>query len=291
MARCWRKAVVLAMILACGCRQASLPSSYTSLDGARIHYKSSGQGKKALVFIHGWTCDLSFWRFQQPAFEAAGHLILIDLPGHGQSDKPRIAYTQDLFARAVKAVLEHAGIRSAVLVGHSMGSTVARQFARLYPGKAAALVYVDGPLLRVPSLPSEFEKWRIQMAAFADNFRGPQHKRFTEGFIDSMLIPETPEPLRREIKSKMLAAPQHVAVSALEGIVDPAIWKEDPMDLPVLAIYAKATDLPADNEEYMGRLFPRLDYQLWDGVSHFLMMEQPEKFNRALEAFLEKHGL
>jgi len=79
---------------------ADAPARHATLDGMRIHYESYGTGKQAVVFIHGWTCDLTFWRMQAPVYEKHRSL-LIDLPGHGESDKPEIAYTQDFFARAV----------------------------------------------------------------------------------------------------------------------------------------------------------------------------------------------
>lgn len=100
-------------------------SHYASLDGARIHYQSYGKGREALVFIHGWSCDLSHWRDQVADFQGRNRVIAVDLPGHGQSDKPKLAYTMDLFARAVDAVLRDAQVDRAVLVGHSMGTPVA----------------------------------------------------------------------------------------------------------------------------------------------------------------------
>ena len=82
-------------------------------DGARVHYESYGKGKTALVFIHGWTCDLTFWRGQAQVYEKHRSL-LVDLPGHGQSDKPDVSYTQERFARAVEAVMKQAGVDQAV---------------------------------------------------------------------------------------------------------------------------------------------------------------------------------
>ena len=121
-------------------------SRFTSLGGSRVHYKNYGKGSEAIVFVHGWTCDTTFWDGQRPAFEKQLHTILVDLPGHGLSDKPQTAYTMDLFARAVKAVLDDAGVRKAVLVGHSMGTPVIRQFYRKYPDQVRGLVIVDGAL-------------------------------------------------------------------------------------------------------------------------------------------------
>src|SRR5215217_5851515 len=84
-------------------------SQYAKLDGARIHYKSYGKGSRdALVLVHGWTCNLDNWREQIPEFAKRNRVIALDLPGHGQSDKPEIAYTMDLFAKAIDAVMRDA---------------------------------------------------------------------------------------------------------------------------------------------------------------------------------------
>src|SRR5437764_6662542 len=108
-------------------------------DKAKVHYESYGQGKDAVVFIHGWTCDLTFWRGQAPVYEKQ-RALLIDLPGHGQSDKPEVAYTQERFARAIDAVMRNAKVERAVLVGHSMGGPVALTFMRLLPARTIAQV-------------------------------------------------------------------------------------------------------------------------------------------------------
>src|ERR1700730_13647798 len=79
-------------------------SRFTKLDGARIHYVNYGKGSEALVLIHGWTCNLDNWRDQMPDFAKRNRVIAIDLPGHGQSDKPQLTYSMDVFARAVQAV-------------------------------------------------------------------------------------------------------------------------------------------------------------------------------------------
>ena len=84
-----------------------LVASDAKYDGARVHYESHGKGKEAVVFIHGWSCDLTFWRGQAPVYDAHRSL-LIDLPGHGQSDKPDVSYTPERFARAIEAVMRDA---------------------------------------------------------------------------------------------------------------------------------------------------------------------------------------
>lgn len=258
-------------------------SSYAKLDGHRVHYESYGKGRKALVFVHGWTCNTKFWRGQIPAFEKRARVIAVDLPGHGQSDKPQIAYTMDLFARAVDAVLRDAGVERAVLVGHSMGTPVIREFYRKYPKKTLALVIVDGTLRPF------FDK--KMMEGFIAPLRGPNYREVAAQFVDRMMGPQVSASLREEIKSSMLSTPQYVAVSAMEGMADDSIWKQDKINVPVLAIMAKNPMWPPDMEQSFRNLAPKLDFLVWDGVSHFLMMEKPKEFNDTLAAFLSKNSL
>jgi len=189
----------------------------------------------------------------------------------------------DLFARAVDAVMVDAGVERAVLVGHSMGTPVARQFYRKYPKKTLGLVIVDGPLQPLGD--------KKMMDGFIAPLRGPDYKKVAAGFIDSMMGPEVPPSLREQIKTSMLSTPQSVAVSAMEGMADDSIWGRDKIEVPVLAVMAKGPFWPADNEQIFRSIAPNLDYQMWPGVTHFLMMEKPKAFNDAVLAFVDKQKL
>src|SRR5262245_45722375 len=121
-------------------------SRQATLGSAKIYYMNYGEGSEALVLIHGWTQNIDAWREQIPELAKRNRVIAIDLPGHSESDKPKTKYSMDYFARAVEAVMQHAKVNRAVLVGHSMGTPVARQFYRKYPEKTIAIVIVDGAL-------------------------------------------------------------------------------------------------------------------------------------------------
>src|SRR6516164_1524315 len=96
----------------------------------KIHYTVSGEGEPTLVFIHGWACDASVWDKQVEELGRSMRCIAIDLPGHGLSDKPNIDYSMSMYAHAIDAVLHDAGVPSAIIVGHSNGVPVVRQFYR-----------------------------------------------------------------------------------------------------------------------------------------------------------------
>jgi pimeloyl-ACP methyl ester carboxylesterase len=258
-------------------------SHYARLDGSRIHYKSFGKGREALVLIHGWSCNLDYWRDQIPDFGNRNRVIAIDLPGHGQSDKPQLTYSMDRFARAVDAVLRDAHVKRTVLVGHSMGTPVARQFYRKYPQKTLGIVIVDGMLRPFGD--------KQMMDRLIAGFRGPNYKEAGTQMLASLSGPQVSPEIQQRIRTSFLNTPQHVLVSAMEGMADESIWGQDKINVPVLAVLAKSPFWPADTEQFDRSLAPSLEFQMWDGVGHFLMMERPKQFNEAVVAFLNKNAL
>src|SRR2546427_4049959 len=258
-------------------------SRWTSLDGARIHYVNYGKGSEALVLIHGWTCNIDNWRDQFPEFTKRNRVIAIDLPGHGQSDKPQVAYSMDLFARAVDAVMRDVKVKRAVLVGHSMGTPVARQFYRKHPEKTIAIVIVDGALYPFGD--------KTMMDRLIAGFRGPNYQQAVGQMLAAISGPNLSADATGRIKASALNTPQHVIVGAMEGMADPSIWGEDKINVPVLAIMAKNPFFGPDLEQRFRAIAPNLEFHLWEGVGHFIMMEKPKEFNEAVLQFLDKNKL
>jgi pimeloyl-ACP methyl ester carboxylesterase len=261
---------------------AEASSRFATLDGHRIHYKTlgSGSGKEAVFFVHGWTCDMSVWRFQAPAFAKDRRVIVVDLPGHGGSDAPEIDYTMALFARSIDAVMREEGVSRVVLVGHSMGTPVVREFYRLHPEKTSALVAVDGSFRVLVSDPAAREK-------FLAPFRGPEYREALARFADLSFPPEQAA-LRDSMKTVMTKTPQHVLVSAAQSMLDPANFREDSIRVPLLNVLAKSPFWTEDDEAFLRKLAPGVDYRIMDGAGHFLMLQKAEEFNAMLSAFLAK---
>ncbi len=257
---------------------------FVKFEGMRVHYDNYGKGREALVFVHGWTCNSTFWKANVPAFINDIRVIAIDLPGHGQSDKPQVVYSMDLFARAIDAVLEDARVERATLVGHSMGTPVIRQFYRKYPAKTRALVFVDGSLKPMGTPES--------MKEFIAPLRGPDYKDRVEQMLAFLSQGMKSQQTLAEIKASSLATPQHVMVSAMEEMLNPAVWQmQDKINVPTLAIMAANPMWSSEYEKFVRELAPGIEYQVWPGVSHFLMMDEPKKFNGTLMTFLKKNHI
>jgi pimeloyl-ACP methyl ester carboxylesterase len=268
---------------ALGTPPANSESHFVKLDGTRIHYVNYGKGSEALVLIHGWTMNADNWRDNVGDLARRNRVIVVELPGHGQSDKPPATYSMDYFARAVDAVMRDAKVKRAVLVGHSMGTPVARQFYRKYPAKTLGIVAVDGALRPF------FNK--AQMDGLLAGLRGPKYQEVVVQMLATIGGPNLSAEARDRIKASSLSTPQFVLVSAMEGMADPTIWGEDKINVPVLATMAKTPLFPPDIEQRYRSLAPNMEFQMWDGVGHFIMMEKPKEFNAAVIAWLDKNNL
>jgi pimeloyl-ACP methyl ester carboxylesterase len=105
---------------------------------------NKGGAKGDIVFMHGLGSYLKFWYFQLDAFAQAGwHVVAIDQPGYGKSEKPAsFPYTMEAMADVAREVGAQLGLVKPVLVGHSMGGQMALSYAIRYPDEVRALVLV-----------------------------------------------------------------------------------------------------------------------------------------------------
>lgn len=252
----------------------------------RVHYLLVGRGAETLVFIHGWSGNSGFWREQVPAFADKARLILIDLPGHGRSDKPQVDYTMDYLARGVLAVLRDARVRKATLIGHSMGVPVICRVHEQAPDKVAALVAVDGLLRRSQFKPEEVEKYLAP-------YREPDFRGHVTNFLYSMFPDASGHPLRDRVLAEVLATPPHVMSSAMNGMfaTNQPAWDMRDVKVPVLVLNAPNPRWNADYEAYARALSPKTDYRVLEGTGHCLMLEKPAEFNAALLAMLQEFDL
>ena len=264
-------------------------SRFAQMDGHKLHYWSMGRGEKALVFIHGWSCDASFWQGQLGAFASDFHqVIALDLLGHGLSGKPELEYDFDIFIKGIRAVLVNAGVKEAVLCGHSLGGSLGRFIALKDGAGIKGLVLVDGAFCFPPADPKARQRWLDENRGFTARFKMDGYKETVRSFVFSMLGPAITPELTVRIIEGMLKTPAHVGISAMRHFPDPENWSGAPLKLPVLAVYAKSPETTEDFKRNLRGMFPSMDYHELKGMGHFFMMEKPGKLNPLLKAFLRK---
>lgn len=254
----------------------ALTSGAADLDGVELHYESAGSGQ-AIIFVHGWTCDVSVWEQQMSAFEDEYRVVALDLPGHGQSAAPADAtYTMDLFADAVEAVRAEAAADTIVLAGHSMGVSVIRQYALNHPERVAGLVVVDGGL----PLPVDGEAEPAPLP--------PADQPWREQMIEGMFVAGTSPELRARIREMMMRGSDAEALAIAMSMRDPARWSDRTIEAPMLAVMASTREMP--DAALYETVIPNLEMIQLPGTGHFLMMEVPDEFNALMRKFLQRIG-
>ena len=119
-----------------------------ALDGITLAVKEwPGPAKgSAIVCIHGLTANHTCWASMADALSPGHRLIAYDLRGRGESDKPDKGYSLELHGEDLGRLLDHFKLKTAVVMGHSLGAHIALRFAVKHPARVSKLVLVDGGL-------------------------------------------------------------------------------------------------------------------------------------------------
>lgn len=272
------------LVLAFGDIHAQTPWPHVVLseDGTPISYEIHGAGEPALVFVHGWSCDARYWRAQVPHFSKKHRVVVLDLAGHGHSGSTRSKYTMKAFGEDVQAVTEATGSFNVILIGHSMGGSVIAEAARLIPHRVIGIIGVD--TLENIEYPMTREELDSSMAPLKSDFQAG-----SRAFVQQMISSQTNPQLREWILADISSAPPAIALSAMNEMMAQYITGEaatifDKLRIPVIAVNA---DLWPINYEANRRHMFSFDAIVLKEADHFLMMNRPEDFNRALEKAID----
>tara|TARA_B100000508_G_C11456362_1_gene276942 strand:- start:147 stop:1034 length:888 start_codon:yes stop_codon:yes gene_type:complete len=261
------------------------PNTAISFDNTSISYSESGRGAPALVFVHGWCTNKSYWDNQVEYFKGKHKVITIDLAGHGMSGSIRRNWTPVNFARDVTAVINELNLKDVVLIGHSISEEVIVRAARMEPKKIKALIGVEN----FKDVDLEFND-SIQQEA--DRFFELMDRNFgitAELYANDFLFaPFTSAEVRNRVIKDVKAADPKVAIPILKLLYTD--YQEDirflkQMVAPIHII--NSSYWPTDTAA-LGVACP-LGYSIrfMDQVGHYPMIEKPERFNQILEETLK----
>jgi pimeloyl-ACP methyl ester carboxylesterase len=246
-------------------------------DGVHVQYRVYGDGDPALVFIHGWSCDSNYWREQLPQFKQKYTLVTVDLAGHGGTDGNRSDWTMARFGQDVATALAAVPSRQIILVGHSMGGNVAIEAARLLKGRVIGIIGVDTFKSIGAPLPTKAQVDAI-LKPFETDFIGTTRSIVSEHFFAANADPQ----LKQKIAYDMSLSPPRVGVPSMRAIMEyDFVEPLRDIDVPIVAINSDLGE-PV-NEVRIRKVLPRFRQVTLAGDGHFLMMEDPLRFNPALE--------
>ncbi|MBU1449702.1 MAG: alpha/beta hydrolase [Proteobacteria bacterium] len=251
---------------------------YFDLDGARMAYDLAGAGDTPLVLLHGFACNRTFLAPQMEHF-AAGRLVLsVDFLGHGDSDKPRRAYRIPGFVAEVARLLEHLELTGVVVVGHSMGGSVALELAVGWPERVRAAAALDSTLI------SSVERKTKGLPSLLRSLEEPDYAQAVDRYFGGMFLPGDGEELKRRVQGIMSSAPRHVLIELTKALI---AWDGPPalarLKRPLLYLGASR---PLTSQADMLAASPWVQYAQAAGTGHFLTLVTPAQVNAVIERWL-----
>jgi pimeloyl-ACP methyl ester carboxylesterase len=286
----------------------ALHSGFTELGSLRVHHTQGGRGAPVL-FIHGLgSSGYIEWRFNLEAAARRHRVYAPDLPGFGRTEKPRARYGIPYFTRFIERYMDARGLRSAAVVGTSLGGRIALELALEHPRRVNKLVLVNAlgfglpkvhvsyGLVTIPRLgeavmniardalhwaPSHMirrvagrlsgashDLKRTMDDAYLDNLR---ELYAAEGYHDAYLAT-----VRSLVRPRALFGGHHDATKRLNELKIPVqlIWgANDPL-------------FPLAHATLAQSLIKGSKLAVIEGAGHTPQAERPEEFNRVLDKFL-----
>ena len=250
-----------------------------SADGLPIHYESQGQGDYTLVFVHGWCTDMSYWEAQLPSFRVYYRVVTLDLAGHGRSGKDRDVWSMEAFGQDVAAVIEKLDLSNVILIGHSLGGAVILEAARLLPGRVIGLAGAD-TFSDIYLGPYEEEQVEAVLEPFRTDFQEGMRRYVLENYFRFSSSGD----LKKRVILGMAQVEAGMAIGALEQLLRyDGTETLQQLSLPVRSINA---DRPLVYFRVIRSNTESFSNRFLSNVGHFLMIEDPQTFNRVLSEFL-----
>lgn len=262
----------------------------TASDGVRIHYEATGFKKNPpVVLVQGLGAEKNSWNLQRAALALRWRTIALDNRGAGRSDKPDGMYDLEQMAHDVIAVLDHAGVESAHVVGLSMGGAISQIVALKHPNRVRSLTLVATACRNHEWREELLASWAETAANDGMTLLGKEAARWMIG----------PRSFRRLVPALgwlgplQLFNPAGAFVSQVRAILrTPGTELHDELSnitCPTLVVVGNQDILtPRGDAEEIASLIPTAELVVISGGAHGLIIEHATTFNRILLDFLRR---
>lgn len=279
-----------------------LDGTFRTADEVTLHYLTAGRGKP-VILIPGWSQTAEQWRFQIEALGKTHLVFAVDMRGHGLSDKPDFGYRISRLAADIDDLIRSHDLSDVTLIGHSMGASVIWSYIEQFgEAKIDRMVFVDqaSAIVAEPGW-SEEEILKAgailtaQEAADLTARLAQDDGSLSTSFVTGMFSPKYPTNDLAWVLAQNALFPR---VYAARLLYDHAFknWQDviRRITRPCLCVGARVSIVPWQSMEAMGKSIrdaQTVIFEVEDGGSHFMFLENPVKFNSLLRSFLDDNML
>ena len=255
-------------------------------DGVRLSYVERGDPAGVpVLLLHGVTDSWRSFERVLPHLPASIHAFALSQRGHGDADRPAAGYGPDDFAADLAAFMDAVGLGSAVIVGHSMGSSIAQRFALDHPGRTLGLVLAGAFFAGWRGSPAVVELWESTVSTLMD----PIDPGFVREFQEGTLARPVPPAFLDAVVRESLKVPARVWRATFAGFLEADFSAQlGRIEAPTLIVWGDRDALCARNEqEALAAAIAGSRLVVYPGAGHALHWEEPERFAADLVAFTE----
>lgn len=263
----------------------TLMSAVELPNGVRLPYVEQGDpGGVPVLLLHGYTDS---WR----SFEGVlRHLprsvraFALSQRGHGDADRPMVGYAPGDFAADLAAFMDALAIGPAVIVGHSMGGTIAQRFAADYPEHTLGLVLM-GSFTAWADNPCLVEFWDSAISTLTD----PIDAEFVREFQQSTMARPVPSGWLDTAVQESLKVPARVWRAAYEACLEADVARDlGKIQAPTLIAWGDRDAFAVRSEqEALHAAIPLSRLRAYPGAGHSFHWEEPDQFADDLVSFIE----
>ncbi|MFK0155985.1 alpha/beta fold hydrolase [Streptomyces sp. NPDC090499] len=258
---------------------------YADVNGARLYFEDSGGEGPVVVFSHGNLMDRDMWVHQIQALAGDFRVVAWDERLHGRTEDDGKTYTYWDSAADLTGLLDHLGVRQAVLVGHSQGGFLSMRAALLAPERVKALVLVDTTSVSWPSEALE------QMRGVSEGFRGAGPEAVGPVLLGMLLGRPA---IHDQWLAKWRAQPRERLADAVQVLmeVDDITDRVGEITAPALVVHGDA-DQPIPyplGQALAGQIPGAQELVTVTGAGHTPNLTHPDQVNPALADFLRRYA-
>ena len=264
------------------CAQFDATRTTAGSGGVPITYDIAGSGETVLIFVHGWSCDRSYWREQVSAFTGEYRVVAVDLGGHGASPADRDDWSIESFGEDVAAVAAAIEADHFILIGHSMSGPVILDAAARLGDRVTGIIGVD-TLWNALARPVSAERASKMFTTSAKKFPVRMEKLVRNVFFNDDAPPELVDQIAKDMAAGDPIVGGKAGIALATYDVGAALRVLDGVPLVLI----NGDSMPTD-EDALKEAYPGGRVVIIPDCGHFVMLERPAAFNAALQSELDR---
>ena len=253
---------------------------FCKIDDIKLYYEDWGvKGQVPLIFLHGVMGSSEIWKPQVDHFKNQRRVTILDLRGHGQSDKPLGKYSIAQFSDDLHSFMKNLDIEKAVIVGHSLGGMTALRFTLDHQDMVDKLILIDTTAKASSSFRTKL------LLSLSKILMDVSHRSFLKIYLSRYSDLEDFD--LEEAIAKLLKTPKYVTKSCFSTIAGFDVTSElANIRVPTLIIHGRESSTPLVLAEYMNEHIPQAELVIIEGAGHASPKENPDEIWKAIEKFI-----